>query len=91
MYNCSNKYPKAQAITKMNPGPRFGMAVAVAGEVRFIPFSCNVWNNVTLQTKRHQTQKREKGKKKKQLVPLAVLHVVNPKFYTFTSVSTLSC
>lgn len=53
VYNCSNKYPKAQAITKMNPGARFGIAVAVAGEVRFIPFISNVWNNVTLQTKHH--------------------------------------
>lgn len=42
------QYLKAQAMKNMNPGLRFGMAVAIAGEVRLIPFRNRDWHNVTL-------------------------------------------
>lgn len=43
-----NYYPKAAAMAKMNPGARFGIAVAMAGEVSLIPFKNKDWNSVTL-------------------------------------------
>lgn len=39
-------------MTKINPGARFGMAAAIAGEVNWIPLRNNVWNKVTLQNKK---------------------------------------
>lgn len=41
-------YLTAQAMTKMKPGARFGMAVAIAGDVSWIPLMNSVWNIVTL-------------------------------------------
>jgi hypothetical protein len=41
-------YLKVHAMTKINPGARFGMAVAIAGEVSWIPLRNRVWNKVTL-------------------------------------------
>jgi hypothetical protein len=35
-------------MMKINPGARFGIAVAIAGEVSWIPFRNRVWNKVTL-------------------------------------------
>lgn len=46
-----SSYPKPQAMKNMNPGARFGIAVAIAGEVRLIPFRIKDWNNVTLKHK----------------------------------------
>lgn len=43
-------YPKTDAMRKMSPGARLGIAVAIAGEVSLIPWSNKVWNNVTLKT-----------------------------------------
>lgn len=45
------KYPKAQAMRKMSPGARFGIAVAIEGEVNLIPSMNKDWNNVTLKYK----------------------------------------
>lgn len=48
--NGSNpKYLTVQAMRKMRPGARFGMAVAIAGDVSLMPFRNRVWNIVTLQ------------------------------------------
>ena len=44
-------YLRAQAMKNMNPGAMFGMAVAIAGEVRRMPFRNRDWNNVTLPSK----------------------------------------
>jgi hypothetical protein len=41
-------YLKVHAMTKISPGARFGMAVAIAGEVNLIPFRNRDWNKVTL-------------------------------------------
>ena len=49
-------YLKAQAMMKISPGARFGMAVAIAGEVRLIPFRNRDWNKVTLWNK-HKKKK----------------------------------
>lgn len=42
------KYPTVQAMMKMRPGARFGMAVATAGDVSLIPFKNRAWKRVTL-------------------------------------------
>ena len=38
-------------MRKMSPGARFGMAVAIAGEVSLMPLRNRVWNKVTLKQK----------------------------------------
>ena len=37
-------------MIKIRPGARFGIAVPIAGDVRFIPLRNKVWNKVTLHT-----------------------------------------
>lgn len=49
-------YLHAQAIKKVRPGARFGIAVAIAGEVNLIPWMNKDWNKVTLEKESKQTQ-----------------------------------
>jgi len=41
-------HPTIQAMKKMRPGARFGIAVAIAGDVNLIPSRNRDWNRVTL-------------------------------------------
>lgn len=46
-------------MTKISPGARFSMAVAMAGEVNLTPFTNRVWNRVTLTQKQKDIKKKD--------------------------------
>lgn len=46
-------------MKNVNPGARFGIAFAIAGEVRLIPFNINDWNMVTLNQKQQFRQPKQ--------------------------------
>lgn len=41
-------HPTIQAMKKIRPGARLGIAVAIAGDVNLIPSRNRDWNRVTL-------------------------------------------